>query len=144
MFSASGTVAAGLPEANQKFSCVKEIENTLTQIGSKNFWILQAPNHAGTSYRTPTDIFGRWIELSILNQGGYRIYSVTNSSLDIYDFGGDCKVKKIVEKGMDFSQINKSRKKFMTDVELKKVLEKEKTGIIYIWSPGMVYSVEYV
>lgn len=108
-------------------------------------WIEQAPTQAGAkTYRSPTRHFGRWLEVTIDASGAPTLYEVTNQGATSVTFDSECRPQSKNMQALNFEKLeHDSLAKWMDDQKLKDLISSGKSGLIYVWSPEMVYSAKY-
>jgi hypothetical protein len=124
-----------------QMKCARQVEAALQAQGASGPWIEQAPVVAGTPYRSPTLIFGTWVELIIRPDRLPLLFTAQNTNTLKFEFDEKCAATGFVLPGMDFSKASTST--YFNDEDLQKYIAKHKRGMIYVWSPGMVYSAKY-
>lgn len=126
--------------------CLPELEAILSEQGAVSRWEKQAPVRLGErNFRSPSSEFGKWIEVVINKNGIPKIYASTNDRTLEIEFDDLCESKRIQKNGMDFRKTtkDKSKSEWLDDIKLKKILGRYDQGIIYVWSPEMIYSAKY-
>lgn len=114
----------------------------LTDLKSRNTWVRQVDTEVGTFvYRSPTVKLGEWVELRIPKSDAPTLFSIKESGIQATEFKGEtCEpVSRAVSKRSD---PNRDLELF-SDSTLKGLLGSKKSGIIYVWSPSMVYSTKF-
>lgn len=124
--------------------CTKEFYQETKKLGSADHWTEQAPSPEGYKvFRTPTNTFGTWLEAAY-DKDHTVLYTSTVELTTKMDFGKDCKMKVTKDAGMDFRKKYPDPKaQWLDDKELMRSMEKHPAGLIYVWSPGMTYSVQF-
>lgn len=115
--------------------CTKKINSELLHFKSKNEWVEVAPIKLGTRlFRSPTKDFGRWVQLQT-GSDGYRLMSATSKMNETITLDADCKktIQRFNAKRVPASQFR--------DQDILKIKNSMRPSMIYVWSPGMVYSV---
>ena len=126
--------------------CNSQLASTLEKLGSQNKWIKQAPTETGnTVFRSPTAQFGHWLEVVIKADGQPSVFSIQKDTVTVFEYENLCTEKSKVAQGMNFSQRTTDKRKstWFDDSDLKKIITKSQKGLIYVWSPEMVYSAKY-
>lgn len=125
--------------------CQQEFSNQLLLRGSEENWVEQAPAmQGGKTFRTPTIMLGTWLEASVDAVGNPRLFQVdANQTLQI-DFSDQCQAQLKPAPGLDFKKLNPdSLSDWYDDKQLAKTLSSKRAGLIYVWSPDMVYSAKH-
>jgi hypothetical protein len=121
-----------------KTNCSLQVNQWVKKNRAEDHWRRQVdPTPNGISYRTNTEKFGVWLELHVSPSHiqGVKIWS---GGTEVYTWNEGC-AKKV-----DLFQTKIEKKKnIFTDSDLSNLMKKNKKGMIYIWSPGMVYSMDY-
>lgn len=99
-------------------------------------WRETAPAAGGERVWRARKAFGEWWELVAGRE--LRLSLVSRKEIRETRFGTGCRSKMAVRPGLDF----KNPPSF-DDVALARALKRHKAGIIYLWSPGMIYSRRY-
>jgi len=111
---------------------------------SKEEWKEQAPGAAGEKvYRTPTDTMGRWLEVAYTD-ASTTLFDMSNASTTKVIFGKSC--APVTSKGPGFDarkQYGEPNALWLNDQALEELMKKHPQGLIYVWSPGMTYSVQF-
>lgn len=126
--------------------CSNELEKALMGFTKFDHLIKQvSPDPETEIYRLQTGTFGKWIELQFKKAGYPTFNVVTNKSIIEHTFNSKCEITTNTKAGFDFSKTYPdSGTKFVGDAEISKLIKKDITGIIYIWSPDMQYSAKYL
>lgn len=135
-----------LPVNVERVKCRMELQNEIGNRQGSGEWSEQAPAATGLkTYRLPTKTFGHWLELTIAQNGSPTLYEVTVESTRELVFGDRCTVTAKLAAGLDFGRTNPdTTADWFDDKKLKLLLGSSRSGIIYIWSPGMVYSSKFL
>lgn len=125
--------------------CLSELELHLSMRGSKDYWVKQAPvAPAGQTYRTRTATLGHWLEVTVDKAGMPTLYIVNSELTESVSFNSACKPETKFSSGLNFSHlVPDTMADWFTDRSLQKLLAKSKKGLIYVWSPEMVYSAKH-
>jgi len=125
--------------------CGEQLTAEIENRKSLNTWVEQGPAEIdGRNFRTPTSDFGRWLELNISAVGLVTLLDVNNTKKEVIAFTPDCKKRSDARLGMDFSFTHyDSGATWFDDKKLEKLVSSGRTGLIYVWSPEMVYSAQY-
>jgi hypothetical protein len=94
------------------------------------------PSPDGKSFRASTKKFGVWVELHIFLKGIEAI-KISSGGTESVTWNQNCQEKKKVST----LSIQKNKNVF-TDDDLESLIKKNEKGMLYIWSPGMVYSMD--
>lgn len=124
-------------------SCLLMATGLLKAEGSLNTWTQIAdPGKEIKLFRSPTTSFGKWVEIEISNKIPQVVRLITLEKVSTNQL-----VRK--EKSCSSQRVTKSNPKFMkkprnvfTDAQLK--TEMRGTGLIYVWSPKMTYSMKHL
>jgi len=146
LLTVSGHVFAAdyLPEDSYKdFKCQKEV---LTQL--KNFfpttpqWDRVADVSFDTQAFRASNEVGEWYELHVAEKDMPSVTFFSTAKMAEYKWDDKCHMTKAPGPGFEFFKQNKKHPiENFSDADLKRVLKTNKKGVIYIWSPRMVYSV---
>jgi hypothetical protein len=118
--------------------CQKSVSAALKTLGVLPHWRRQVdPGPGGLSYRTNTTQFGKWIEVHIAPNSNLELHQVDPAGSQTINWDLACVKKTTITKNKD-AGVNAFR-----DSDLAELMKKNKTGLIYIWSPGMVYSMDF-
>lgn len=123
--------------------CQNQFEKTIFSLKAKNHWFKVAPkNNDVETYRTPTEYLGKWFEVDInlVNRVPNLEYSsLASTQYFLFNIADDkCVVKthtKLKRVNLDFNDFS--------DESLRNLISLGR-GMIYVWSPRMVYSVEHM
>lgn len=124
--------------------CPKEFHDEIVKFGSQDLWTEQAPSPEGYKvFRSPTGTLGQWLELTF-DKDHTTVYAMSNSDLTKVSFDKNCHRKETHEKGFDArAKYPDPKANWLDDKELAYLMEKNREGLVYVWSPGMVYSVQF-
>lgn len=124
--------------------CRKSFKNQLKLLKSLNSWIRVVDRGLGIlTFRSPTRRFGYWVQIEINNKTGYgaireftplaeRLYQVQSSK--------NCRYQgSFVKRQKERLQSNFG----INDQRLQELIRKG-SGVLYIWSPSMEYSMRRV
>lgn len=138
LFSAA-TAQASLPAKLWKSPCKKQIEAQLARWESKDEWIEKAPlTNKAIHFATPTKTFGRWVSVHANSGGNYLLESRQLSWQESVEINKNCKVA-LPQRHMASVFSNDLK---WTDKDLQGITKSNRPTLVYIWSPGMVYSVK--
>lgn len=136
---------ASWDKAFSESSCQNELKALLNNYKVKNNWFQAAaetPEEGQRAFRSETADFAHWIEVRLIQKQAPVAIYLTPTKTDLIKFDPKCQTAVKTTK----VERPKSKSKgvsFFTDDDLKKLVESKKPGMIYAWSPGMVYSVEH-
>lgn len=123
------------------FPCKKSILEELNKFGFQNWRPIADPSMGVKAYRGPSNQFGVWNELRFTeDKKNVKLYRINTEKFEITRWDPSC--KKTSEEKVSILKDNLQDKKenWFSDKDLMKALKKHKKGIVYIWSPSMVYS----
>ena len=136
---------AGMPPGLEGVRCKEAAQSALAKAKVTGAWSRQVdPGPDVFSYRSPTLDFGTWIEFHAARTGAPNMVVVNEKVLTLTEWDASSCAEK-VSAGPGFGADIRSQRGqiFFTDADLTKLLATKKSGIIYTWSPGMVYSAKY-
>jgi len=142
---ASNQVAQG--EVLSAIKCQTEVQKILTAHGSNSSWLRAIDNDRTKVYRTPTKVFGEWIELKYDQTQFPTLTMVNDSRFEVFTFKtNQCEAKGEITKSKRTDTFLQKGEKanYFTDADLGKAMKEHDTGMVYLWSPGMVYSMKEV
>lgn len=128
------------------FACKKQVEAKLQKFFPKDqpqWRKVLGPAYDVTAFRSPTENVGEWIEMHVPDKGTPD-FTFVSAKANVYHSWNakNCKAKEVKEKGFTFFTPEKNPQgELFTDKSLANLLAGNKKGLIYIWSPRMVYSV---
>ncbi len=99
-------------------------------------------SYANKAYKIQSKKIGHWVAFET-NKDGVNLVTYESSTKHFYKFKNkDCKSsqKKTAQFKL-YDEKKDSKSKPFTDQDLAKLVGKNKKGLIYMWSPKMVYSV---
>lgn len=127
-----GSAHAGLFDT---FSCKKQLEALSKEWRATGNWEQQYLDGLdNTFYSSPTDKIGEWIVTKQVVDGSAISKISQSGRIEVAFKGKDCKRE---EKAYPHSA---SASHFKTDKDIAEFVEKNKKGVIYIWSPRMTLS----
>lgn len=142
-FTAAAAALPALPESYKE--CASVYPALLEQLGSKNEWIRQVdPQPDSKLFRSPTEKIGQWVEMHF--QDGGKTHLRFFSPTEVKEFvavGTSCKIQETKAERPGYLKSAMGKKNF-TDKDLEKVLASKQKTLIYVWSPRMVYSLEFL
>lgn len=113
--------------------------------GYDSYVKIQAETPDDEIYRLKTKDPGSWLEIHYQRNATPKFFQITNANVIRFEYNAECRMQQTVESGLNFSKVfPDSTSKFVDDVELQKMIAIRQNGIIYIWSPSMIYSVKYL
>ena len=136
---AAGPGGTTLPDQTSSLRCRTDVTADLEKAGSLGKWQrIVDPELGWRAYRSPTKQLGHWVELQHDPEGVPKlVYYEPNQSWAV-DFGKLCERKKSTLKALNAATGGGT----FTDKDLASLLTSKRSGIIYVWSPGMVYSMK--
>lgn len=126
--------------------CQTEFDKLTTENASANQWKESAPAATGQrAFRSPTKKFGTWLEATYSEaEHTLSLYVVSGSTGKEIKFSKDCTGTTLKAKAFDMKSIAPDFKaRWFDDKALAKLIKENPKGMIYVWSPGMVYSVKF-
>jgi hypothetical protein len=142
--SAHSFAAGFIPEESFKeFKCEKELQAQLkTWFASAPQWDRVAdPDFETQAFRAPVKT-GEWYELHITEKKLPAVTFFSSEKMEEFTWNVSCKMSTKPGPGFEFfKQTKKKSIEGFSDADLSQLLKSKKKGVIYIWSPRMVYSV---
>lgn len=134
---------AGFDQSLERSECKKELAAAIEGLGSTSDWQGQVPaGPDGQTFRSPLKKFPEWVEVRFQNQGPPQWIHLKETETLVYRSNdGKCKFAPTSFKVSMPKPVQGT--KFFTDQDWKKLLSTKKKGLVYVWSPGMVYSVQF-
>jgi len=128
-----------VPSDLSYITCRKEIEKDLKKYIDNPDWHRSVdPQVNVKSFKSPTDTFGRWIEIQSFPDPYLFVFDSEQTYIYQYSSKKCDYITSSSTKPLDF--FKKKFKKSFTDLKLKKIVNTDKFSLIYIWSPQMTYS----
>lgn len=122
--------------------CKSEVTRFLKETAPQPQWrkVLAAQSETA-AYRTPLGDIGEWIEIQI--GSNIEVTQIKNGDFRTVTWSKEnCKPKESpYAKFRAFS--DSSQQDLFSDSQLKNLLKSKKSYLIYLWSPGMLYSAKY-
>jgi hypothetical protein len=114
----------------------------LAKISKKKLrWLIHFKSSAKEIYRSSSGVWGKWVEL-VKEDGRVRRLNVWQSPVGQgYEFNRGCRL--IEKKDHEIFSGDVTPKSLVTDQQLKKLLVAG-DSLVYVWSPGFVYSMSQV
>jgi len=129
-----------MPKGVPNVRCPVIVAKELEAVGTKGIWIRQIdPNFDSLAFRSPTEKFGQWAEVRFERSGAASVLVVRQDQSLQFSIDKNCHVKK--SEFRVFSPVGQEGA--LKDDELKNILANSHFGIIYVWSPDMVYSMKH-
>lgn len=124
------------------FVCKKSILEELSNFGFKDWNRFADPYLGVKSYRSPSTQFGVWNELRFTeDKTQVKLFRIGPDRVQTVQWDKSC--KKTSKEEVSFIKKRLQQKEaWFSDKDLQNVLKKNKKGIVYLWSPGMVYSMK--
>lgn len=132
-------------QAAEESLCQNELKDLIKTYKAKDNWIQAAaetPESGQRAFRSETANFAHWVEIRLTKKQAPIAIYLTPTKTDVVTFDSKCKASTKTTKVENPKSKSRSVS-FFTDQDLKKLLDSKKPGMIYLWSPGMVYSVEF-
>ena len=143
-FFSQSSFALNWPEPTK---CSPQIEKILAKFdfaADAKWKQADASSYANKAYKMESKKIGHWVVFET-NKDGIDLVTYESSVKNFFKFKNkDCKIteENVSEFKMFDEKIDKKAKPF-TDSDLVKLIGQNKKGVIYIWSPRMVYSVNH-
>lgn len=119
--------------------CQKEIFSSIGTISKKPRWTRHFPTiNEPTLYTSPTDQFGQWI---FVKKSSNKVLVEKASSQETLRFQFEPNKCNVV-RAKRIAKQQLATGDHINDVQLHQLMRSSRNGIIYIWSPGMTYSVD--
>ncbi len=129
-----------MPQGPTNILCPSASIAELETFGTTGEWVRHIdPEPGGWAFRSPTKTFGQWIELRISPKGLTEILVTRAGDSKVLRLDRSC-VKKSA--AVDLFPVRHSEHDF-TDKDLEKLIGSKRSGLIYVWHPGMIYSVKH-
>ncbi len=144
IFSAQAATASYLPEDIYKnIKCQKELQSHLGSLFSKDpKWERTVDTSFDTQAFRASEKIGEWYELRVTEGKPPAINFVSTKKGTEYSWSESCALATKTLSGFEFfKQSKKNLIDNFSDEDLVQTLQTNKTGVIYVWSPRMVYSV---
>jgi len=140
-FAAAAQASVSLPADLPKLACGDAVEKLLSEWEVASDWRRQVdPGPGGRTYRSPTQKFGVWIELQAQANGSSEAYRISASGVVRVGWNP----KNCEPHLTTTNSVKPEPGRMFTDKDLKTLLDSQGRGLIYVWSPGMVYSVRFM
>lgn len=137
----AGQALADNSDAINDAVCAKEVKAKLAEWNSTSQWQRQVdPATGAQSYRSPTKTFGTWVEVQ-KHPAKSVVMAMSAKGLTAVTYEKSCEPIATTKKYEALSA-EKGGKHYFTDMDLVNLVNSKKSGMIYVWSPGMVYSVD--
>lgn len=144
---------ASSPEGQQLFTeydkeiltgkCSDQVQEKIKLYGAERSWVKGPPGLDGSvTYVSPTRVIGQWAGVKKYQSGELQFLLITRNRMRAFDYGPQCGAT-IDPREAPFAgtQLAEDGGPVFTDDDLLHTIERESVyGIIYVWSPGMVYS----
>ena len=123
--------------------CAEAVQALLKTEKVTGEWMKRiGPERGASAFRSPTFELGKWIEVQTLADGTAKVFKLQANEGELRTFAKDqCALRP--EKIAGAVRPPQPGRRYFTDADLAKLLESTKPGILYIWSPGMVYSMRH-
>src|SRR5690606_636066 len=119
--------------------CIKEVTTKVDSLGVKAQWVRMLAGEAGSfAYRAPISV-GIWAQV-IVKKDGVTVSKMTEANAVSYHYSGETCSPQIAIKNAPKEAIPDV--KALGDVDLKKVINTNEKGVIYVWSPHMTLSAQ--
>ena len=126
------------PPFLSEVKCRAPIAAWLESKGAINKWRRQVdPSPGARSFRSPTSQFGNWVEVHTFVDGQADGYLISTEHSEEINWKKNCVAT------ISTSEKSESKNNHFTDHDLALLMKENKAGIIYVWSPGMVYSMDF-
>lgn len=126
-----------------KIKCQKQLQTQIKKVfGTKvPVWKKNADLNFDTQvFRSPAEV-GEWYELRLTEKKAPQLHFYSLEKTAEFNWNKSCKMKEKKGPGFAFSNTPAVPGETFSDSDLKQLLEVKGKGLIYIWSPRMVYSV---
>ena len=124
-------------------ACGDAVKAYLKSVKVTGEWMRRIePAKGASAFRTPTYVLGTWVEVQTLADGTAKVFTLKASEGELRTFAKD-KCSPPAEKIAGVVRASQPGRRYFTDADLAKLLESTKPGILYVWSPGMVYSMRH-
>jgi hypothetical protein len=118
--------------------CKDSIASLLESWDSRDVWRrMVAPGKDAYSFSSPTGKLGVWVELHSEGDGQVRaVRMAEDTAMEMTWDTSNCHPQLTTQK------FERPRSGSFSDEELRKLVNGGKAGVIYAWTPGMVYSMD--
>lgn len=135
--------AADWNQSLKESNCPTELKALLETYKPTNNWIQNiSSNTTEVAFRSETSEFAHWVEVRLAKKQPPTVIFLTPSKTDLVKFDAKCKTTTQTTK-VELPKAKSKSVTYFTDEDLKKLVDSKKPGMIYLWSPGMVYSVQH-
>lgn len=124
-------------------ACLDAFTHTLGEWGGASAWErISGPGPGGRAYRSPTKEFGVWVEARFFPEGWTELRRVVPKAVVTTAWRApDCGPKlSVLERQQPSGFPRVKGASVFDDDDLARLIQSGKPGVIYAWSPGMVYS----
>lgn len=138
--------SSSLANLTKDSRCALAFQRQARKFSPDNLWT-RSVGAGEIIYRVPTKKIGAWLELKIDEAFNLSLSKVDDSGFETWRADWpSCALasKKIRFSRKEIFSDGSGHIKYFTDYELEKILKTGESGLIYLWSPGMVYSVQYI
>ena len=143
-----GAKAMSNPHVPEEFfpngKCQKQFEAQLQKFFPKTQpqWSRVVDPHFNTrAFRAATDKIGEWHEVHSVEKSAPKAFFYTPTTITEFQWNKNCVLKKKSGPGIEFFPKDTAKSEAFKDSDLANILKTQKSGVIYLWSPRMVYSV---
>lgn len=120
----------------ESLTCKNEILKTFVEWKALHKWKGRLDPYTGEKqFFSPTTLTGKWVSFKVINSNNVLLRLLSRDKTITARFDGNCKSQARV-------QIHQMGNSGFNDGDLKMILDKNKDGLIYVWSPGMPLSIE--
>lgn len=131
----------------QPVKCSPQIEKLLNQFDfapDAKWKMTDSSSYANKAYKIESKKIGQWAVLEMTTES-LNLVTYKSSEKQFYKLNNkDCKIiEENISQFKMFDEKKDFKSKPFTDSDLMKLIGQNKKGIIYLWSPRMVYSVNH-
>jgi|GEM_PF-4348224 len=127
--------------------CRKQLDGVLRSWNTTGPWSVQmGPLEGGSAFRSPTNQLGYWVEIKRYQSGILEALRLSPSGmLSVRWDGKACEPRmKTSSYKVTANQPNEKNWRFFTDADLEKLVKSTEPGVVLLWGPGMIHSVQSV
>lgn len=119
--------------------CSHEVAKKIKSFGEPSRWVRMIAGRPGDfAYRAPIDI-GSWVQV-VVTKDTTTLSKMTESNAISFHYKNESCVPESAIKNAPLEVLPKEN--MLGDIALKELVKKNKTGVIYVWSPHMTLSAQ--
>lgn len=125
-----------------EFPCHEDVWK-FTQGHAKGSWRSFLHPNYGPSKRAPTDKIGRWVQVSKVDKNQSRVEIIGPDIHEFIFFKKNQSCQRTISKKFGIKKMKNLKRPYaFDDSQLSALIKKEGSGIIYLWSPRSLKSLE--